>query len=133
MSKKKDEEGGNGPKSHQIPKRRMSGAASASSVAGSWNDKSPFHSSKYGSSWNDRTSMSYESSPKFRARSYSKGSKSNGKVDSVPPSPSFPSYIPQREPKGPDGTVGFGEKYRQNRLRSTPKLEAQPVPVTIES
>mmetsp|Transcript_6480 Transcript_6480/g.9776 ORF Transcript_6480/g.9776 Transcript_6480/m.9776 type:complete len:469 (-) Transcript_6480:20-1426(-) len=130
VSKKKEDEGK--PGSHNIPKRRLSGASSAQSVAGSWNDKQGFHSQgpsshKYGSSWSDRTSMSYESSPKFRARSYSKGSKANnnnkggggGGNDNVPQSPSsVPGYVPQREPKGPDGTVGFGEKYKQNRLRS---------------
>jgi RNA recognition motif-containing protein len=140
VSKKKEDDGKvGGGGSHQIPKRKTSGASSASSVGGSWNDKNSFHShpssQKYGSSWsNDRTSTSYESSPKFRVRSYSKGSKSTNKSESVPASPSFPSYIPQREPKGPDGTMGFSEKYRQNRLREVSHVTVPATTaVTIES
>ena len=123
VSKKKDEESRNSP-STQIPKRKQS--ASSSSVAGSWSDRSGASgpSSRYGSSWNDKSANLLGKTPPERdvGRTRSMGGKDKWPSGASPSSSyssssSFVAFLPKREPKGPDGTNGFSAEYRASRLR----------------
>lgn len=119
VSKKKEEESRS--PSTQIPKRKQS--ASSSSVAVSWNDRSAGSgaSSRYGSSWNDKSAnyLLGKTPPERDVnRTKSAGVKEKWPVASSPSSSSsFAIYVPKREPKGPDGTIGFSAEYRASRLR----------------
>lgn len=123
VSKKKEEESRS--PSTQIPKRKQS--ASSSSVAVSWNDRTGGGgpSSKYGSSWNDKSANLLGKTPPerdvHRTRSKDKWSASSSPSSSFSSSSSssssFAFYVPKREPKGPDGTNGFSSEYRASRLR----------------
>jgi hypothetical protein len=113
VSKKKDDV--ETTKSTQIPKRKQ-----PFNTGGSWNDKSQ-QPSRFGSSWSDKSAASYGASPErevYRTRSCSKGSKSPGWTCNFSPKDAKESiivYVPKREPKGPDGTNGFGVEYRRAR------------------